>query len=238
MMTLRRTPWSLMAGLAVGVATLAAGAPRGGAQEAARFDHLVRADFFAGLRGDTVAFGRAMRLLQDTLAAHPGHAEALAWHGAGLLHLAGRAFGAGRFREGGSLWDRGMEEMDRAVALAPENVGVLLPRGATLLAASREVPSRDEAARLLERGVRDYEKVLELQRPYFGRLPQHSRCELLAGLADGWHRLGRPDTARAYFQRVASECEGTGYADEAKAWLAGEDGAPGIRTCRGCHAPG
>jgi hypothetical protein len=50
--------------------------------------------------------------------------------------------------------------MDDAVTLEPENVAVLIPRGATLLEASREVPIAGQARALLARGVADYEQVL------------------------------------------------------------------------------
>ena len=46
------------------------------------FDYKVRADFFDGLRGDTAALDRAIKLCEDTLAREPDHAEAMVWHGA------------------------------------------------------------------------------------------------------------------------------------------------------------
>lgn len=78
-----------------------------------RSDYLVRADFFAGLRGEWPAFDRAMKLCEDTLAKNPRHAEVLVWHGSGLLYLAGQAFEAGDVPGGQDLWERGLSEMDR-----------------------------------------------------------------------------------------------------------------------------
>ena len=43
-----------------------------------RFDFKVREDMFAGMDGDTAAFDRAMKLIADTLAREPDHAEAKA----------------------------------------------------------------------------------------------------------------------------------------------------------------
>ncbi len=57
-----------------------------------RFDFKVREDMFAGMDGDTAAFDRAMKLIDDTLATDPNHAEALVWRGDGRLFLAGQAF--------------------------------------------------------------------------------------------------------------------------------------------------
>lgn len=54
-----------------------------------RFDFKVREDMFAGFDGDTAAFDRAMKLIADTLASHPDHAQALVWRGDGRLFLSG-----------------------------------------------------------------------------------------------------------------------------------------------------
>ena len=68
-----------------------------------RFDFKVREDMFAGMDGDTAAFDRAMKLIADTLAADPDHAEALVWRGDGRLFLAGQAFQRGAIAEGQAL---------------------------------------------------------------------------------------------------------------------------------------
>src|SRR5262245_43134924 len=201
---------------------------------ATRFDYLVRADFFAGMRGDRARFGRAMKLCEETLAREPRHAEAMVWYGSGLMVLAGQSFRSGDAPKGRELWERGLRTMAEAVSLAPDRVGVRIPRGATLLLAARQVPPGAESRALLEAGVGDYEKALALQAPYFGRLSLLSRGELRAGLAEGWHELGQNDTARAYLERMVAELDGTGYQTRAKAWL--ETGPPaGGFACASCH---
>jgi hypothetical protein len=50
-----------------------------------RFDYLVRADFFAGVAGDEARLDKAIELCEHALEQNPSHAEALVWHGAGLL---------------------------------------------------------------------------------------------------------------------------------------------------------
>jgi hypothetical protein len=50
-----------------------------------RFADLVRADFFAGMQGDRARFERAMQLCETTMAKNPEDAEAMVWHGSGLL---------------------------------------------------------------------------------------------------------------------------------------------------------
>src|SRR5258707_1388362 len=102
-----------------------------------RFDFKVRADMFAGMDGDTEAFDRAMKLIADTLAADPDHAEALVWRGDGRLFLAFQAFQRGSIREGQTLAAEALADMERAVALAPNDIAVRVPRAAGLLPYAR-----------------------------------------------------------------------------------------------------
>ena len=202
---------------------------------AARFDLVVRADFFAGFAGDDARLKKGMDACEETLAANPKHAEALVWHGSGLAFKGGQAFAKGDMQTGGELWDRGMTEMDAAVALQPDNVGVRIPRGALLLQATRFMPP-DISRPLIETAVGDYERVLQLQSSYFSTLGDHPKGELLFGLAEGYSRLGQLDKARMYFERLTTDAPTSGQAPKAKQWLA--DGslppAKGL-SCVGCH---
>jgi tetratricopeptide (TPR) repeat protein len=214
--------------LAVSTATSAQDASK-------RFDFLVREDIFAGLAGDRARFDKAMKLCEETLAKNPKHSEAMVWHGGGVLTRAGWAFQAGDMRKGGELWRKGLDEMNAAVALEPDNIGVLIPRAAVLLEASKHVPVPAAAIELLETAVKDYEKVLRLQQSYFDKLSTHSRCELLSALGSGWHRLGDLNKAEHYFKRLAKEGAGTPYADKAQFWLEKKT-LPQNQSCSGCHA--
>jgi hypothetical protein len=204
--------------------------------QAQRFHELVRADFFAGVAGDAAALDRAMRLIEATLEADPRRPDVLVWHGSGLIARAAQAIEKGDPSASDSFWKRGLQEMNDAVALAPDNVAVLIPRGATLLEVSRSVPDADQAKGLLATGVADYEKVLVLQAPYFKYLSDHARGELLFGLAEGLHRLGERDRARTYFERLVSEARNSEYGSMAAAWLNDPSGASARqRGCVGCH---
>jgi len=201
-----------------------------------RFDFLVRADFFAGFAGDQAALDRAMKVCEDTLVKNPNHAEALVWHGGGLVFRAGQAFTQSDIRTGTELWDKGLAEMDRAVELSPNSVGVLIPRGASLLTVSRFVPDKATSRSLLEKGIGDYEKVFEIQKPYFSKLSSHARSELLIGLAEGWARLGNNDKAKVYFQRIVNECKDSARSPQAAAWLEkGTLSGTDPMSCTGCH---
>ena len=215
--------------------TIALGAQAAPAPVNQRFDVMVRADFFAGFTGDDARLKQAMAACERALAENPKHAEALVWHGAGLVVQAGQAFQKGDLQTGGVTWARGMDEMDAAVALAPDNIAVRIPRGAVLLQASRFVPP-DGARPIIEKAVDDYERVLALQAAYFADLGDHPKGELLFGLAEGYSRLGRLDKARTYFERLTQDAPTSGQAPKAKQWLA--DGtlptAKGL-GCVGCH---
>ena len=177
-----------------------------------------------------------MRLIEQTLAKDPSRADVLVWHGAGLVTRAWQAFEKGDAATGAALWQQGLKEMNEAVAREPENVAVLIPRGAVLLEVSRSLPDPQEAKPLLATGVGDYEKVLTLQAPYFKYLSEHSRGELLFGLAEGLHRLGENTRARTYFQRLLTEAKDSEYGKMADAWLKDPSGSTARRSgCVGCH---
>lgn len=199
-----------------------------------RFDMQVREDMFAGFNGDRERFARAMKLCEDSLAANPDHAEALVWHGSGLIVQAGAAYQSGDFQRGGALWSKGLAEMDKAVGLAPNSLGTRIPRGASLFEASRRWPNRQEADALVRTAIEDYERSLQMQQNYFSTISDHAKGELLFALADGWARLGDKEKAAGYFKRLMNDAGRSGRASYAKAWL---DGAPPSNPgrCVGCH---
>jgi pentatricopeptide repeat protein len=223
--------------LAFGLAITTAGAA---AQQAAqqtapdRFDLEVRTDFFAGFSGNAERLERGLAKTEAVLAENPNHAEAMVWRGGGLLFKAGQSFQSGDTATGTELFGRGLGDMNKAVALAPDKVGVRIPRGATLLEATRFMPAA-QAEPLLRLAIGDYERVLELQANVFHSLGGHAKGELLFGLADGYARLGDPQKAREYFDRMARDGGPSPRRDYASAWL--RDAAPErVPACGPCHA--
>jgi len=199
-----------------------------------RFDLEVRTDFFAGFTGNVERLERGMAKSEAALATNPNHAEAMVWHGGGMIFKAGQAFRAGDTSTGMELFGSGLGEMNQAVALAPDNVGVRIPRGAILLEATRQMPPA-QAEPLLQLAVGDYQHVLELQAKNFTSLGGHAKGELLFGLADGNARLGDLQKARQYFQRMTEEATPSPRRAYAAAWLAGA--APQrVPACGPCHA--
>ena len=172
---------------------------------------------FAGMDGDTAAFDRAMKLIADTLATDPDHAEALVWRGDGRLFLAGQAFQRGAITEGQALAAQATADMDRAVSLAPDDIAVRIPRAAGLLPFARGMRpfNRPEADRLTKTAIGDFEFVVAASTPNWSRLSEHGRGELLGALADGWLQLGDVAKARPYLDRMTAELPGTAYGKNA-----------------------
>jgi tetratricopeptide (TPR) repeat protein len=199
-----------------------------------RFDYTVRNYFFAGFTGDAASLEKGMTICEDALAADPKNAQALVWHGAGAFFQAGQAFQQGDSQKGMELWQRGLKEMGDAVALKPDALGVVIPRGAVLLTASHSVPP-EMARQLIQTGMQDFEKAYQLQGPDLSRLGTHPRGELMIGLADGYSRLGDQEKAQQWFERIQKEMPGTPYAKSAAAWLETKTLAPAQAGCLGCH---
>jgi len=200
-----------------------------------RFDHKVRNDFFAGFTGNQEALARGMKVAEETLAVNPSHAEALVWHGAGLYYQAGMLFMKGDNERAMPLVMKGIAEMDKAVALAPDNLGVRIPRGAALMASTRFQQGPHVAAPL-DRAVSDYQRAYDIQEAELDKLGTHPKGELLLGLADGLARTGKTDRAKALYERTAKEMPGTPYEKSAKEWLETGKLSAEKAGCLGCHA--
>jgi hypothetical protein len=202
----------------------------------ARFDFKVRDDMFAGMDGDPAAFGRAMKLIADTLAVDPDHAQALVWRGDGRLFLSGRAYQRGALVEGQVLAAQGLADMERAVALAPTDIGVRIPRATGLMPFARGLRpfNRSEADRLTKIAIGDFEFTIAASAANWSKLAEHNRGELLGALADGWLQLGDRATASGYLDRMIKELPGTPYAQNA-ALRRADAGGKAPLTCLGCH---
>lgn len=204
---------------------------------AVRFDELVRNDFFAGMMGDKERLDRGMTFCEEILAKDPKHADALVWHGGGLLTRAANAYRKGDPTLGDKLWNSGLKEMNDAVALQPDNMGVKIGRSATIIGVAQSGwDSTDSESRtLLESALVDYEKIYQWQKPSFSKLSSHSRGELLFGLASGWSILGNHEKARYYLSLIAQECAETEYESEARRWIKSKPGTVIQHDCMGCH---
>jgi tetratricopeptide (TPR) repeat protein len=213
---------------------LATGVVAAIALAADRFDYVVRNDFFLGFAGNEEALDRAMNLTETTLAENPKHAEALVWHGAGLLFRSGKLFQKQDFPNAMPMYQRALKELDTAVELAPDNIGVRIPRGAALMVAARSTPDPTRARPLFERAASDFQHAYDLQSSRFDKLGDHSKSELLMGLADTYYRLGDETRASLYFEKLLAMGKASPHEPEAKEWLATKKLSNPVR-CMGCH---
>jgi len=200
-----------------------------------RFDIKVREYFFSGYNGNAAALDHGMKICEEALAANPKYPEAMVWHGSGLVYRSFEAFQTGNQQKGVQLWGQGMQEMDNAVELASDNLGVRIPRGAFLLTSSHFLPDPERARAFVQKGVADFEKVYELQKGRFTELGIHPRGELMLGLADGYSRLGDQQKASLWFERIKTDLKGTLYEDSANLWLQTKSLPPRHAGCLGCH---
>jgi hypothetical protein len=199
-----------------------------------RFDMKVRNYFFAGLAGDAASLQKGMKICENILANDPKQPEALVWHGTGLISESREAFQKGDQQNGAAMWQRGLDEMDQAEAMAPNDLGVRIVRGAVLLIASQYLPS-EAAHPLIEKGLSDYEKAYSVQGPDLKHLGTHKSGELMIGMADAYARLGDEDKARQWFDRIERELPGTPYANSAATWLETKTLSPREAGCLSCH---
>jgi tetratricopeptide (TPR) repeat protein len=199
-----------------------------------RFDYEVREEMFRAFGGNEAALKSAMATIEARLKEQPDHAEALVWRGAARSWMAGRALEKGDQAGARDLSAAGMADMDRAFALEPSNIGVLIPRAATLLAVAR---NQRDAARMRElagQSAANFESALAFRQNAFPNLGQHNRGEYLSGLAESWALAGNKDVAERYLRRILAELPNSAYAERAAAKLANWDDRRPL-NCQSCH---
>ena len=201
---------------------------------AERFDKLVREDLFAGFGGDDAALKRGLDRCEATLAASPKHAEALVWRGAVRVFQSSKLFGTGQILAGMSLWSKGIQDMDDAVAIAPEYPGVRIPRAAVLLPAARSTPAAMSKP-LLARVLDDYQTIAQLQAKQLDKLGTHPLGELRMGLADVYRLSGDTAKSREQLELVKQQLPNSEYAQRAQVWLDAQPDAKLVHNCIGCH---
>ncbi len=137
---------------------------------------------------------------------------------------------------GKDLNDRGLKEMQSAVDQTPDNIAVLVTRGASLQVQARHMRDPEEAQRLMRIALSDYEHTRELQAAYFDTKSAHARGEMLLGLADGYSRVGEMDRAENLFEKIRNDLPDSPYAKSADLWLRTKSPLPVAQTgCFGCH---
>jgi len=205
------------------------------ADNATRFDLLVREDYFAGFNGDSEALARGMKASQKILNDNPKHAEAMVWLGSGQVFLSGQNFSKGNVLDGMKMWQEGLANMDKASELEPDNIGVLIPRAAVLMPASRNLP-KPIREQVLNGVLANFLRVYEQQKNGLDQIGEHPLGELRMGLADVYRSLGKPDESKTQLEAILKELPDTEYSTQAKTWLEAKPTAKLAHNCIGCHS--
>ena len=218
----------LMAGAMVAFALAAVATAQG-------FDfERVRADFFAGVAGDTAAMARGMATARAALDADPKNAQAMVIHGFGRVVSAAPELQKGNMAAMAGM-QQGFVEMDEAVRLAPADGLVRALRGIMMQQATRQMPDAARTA-MLEKGRTDFQFLFDVQKADLAQLGTHRLGELLQALGDINARLGRPADSERYYQMIKTMLPATEYAKRADEWLQTRQPLSGEKTqCIGCH---
>jgi hypothetical protein len=195
----------------------------------------VRGDFFAGAAGDAAALQRAMAATERALAEDAKNAQALSVHGFGSVLSGSQAYQKGDAARGGELVQRGLAEMNEAVALAPSDGLVRALRGILLQQVSRQVPPAMQPS-MLEDARSDFQFLFDAQAATLDQLGPHRLGELLQALGDVHSRQGRSADAERYYVLIQQKLADTEYAARAAEWMRTRQPLPPERTtCIGCH---
>jgi tetratricopeptide (TPR) repeat protein len=196
-------------------------------------------DLLGALNGDNEKFERGMKKLDALRAEAPNSPAVMVLHGNGVMARSGAAFQKGDIETAMKLWQTGLDEMEKAVELAPNDVFVRARRGVMLISSARSSMPEGMAKPLLKDAVADFEKVLEIREKdqTLAQRSLHQRGEVLTGIADGAGRLGDTEKARRMFERITRDLKGSIYEQRAEAWLNNkpEAKAPEYFACAGCH---
>ncbi len=233
MIRARRLRLGWLAGMALGVSGLAQGQavvmpPQANGPQARASDHVsgfledpfvteYRRKFFSVFAGKTDEFEQGMRELSAMLAKNPNDARALVWHGNGLMVRAGLLKFHGKPEEGRALLVESKQELDRAVALDPDNVNILAMRAVTLYIAGKYWMDADLPKGSWQAVIADLEKSRRILGPErMKKLSIHARGEILSELATAYTRTAQPGKARELWQEVEQAVPGSSYAEKAE----------------------
>lgn len=133
-----------------------------------------------------------------------------------------------------TLSRQGIADMMRAVALAPGDVAVRIPRATGLMPFARGIRPVDpaQAGRLIRIALDDL--AFALSTGDRRTLGVHGCGELLGALADGRLQPGDVAQATPYLDRIVLELPNTPYATAA-ARRGADPSAKTALTCLGCH---
>jgi tetratricopeptide (TPR) repeat protein len=175
-------------------------------------DHFLasgRASLRDAQQGDKDALKEAEGQLDRALSLAPDNAQVLALHGS-MLVLKGRyaTLPLMKMRH----VQKGLEELDRAVELDPEDLQIRSRRGTYCL----KLPVIFARA---ETAVEDFEHLLQVAAQNTGAFSSQEQIGLRLSLAQAKLKVGDVDEARALLESILHDAPGAAHAEQARALL-------------------
>ena len=125
--------------------------------------------------------------------------------------------------------------MDRAIALEPSNIGVLIPRAAVLLAAARNQRDPARTRELAAQAAANFETALAIRQSAFAQArPAQSRRISLRPRGKLGARRQQGQRPKRYLRRILAELPNSPYAERAAAKLADWNERRPL-NCQTCH---
>ena len=145
-----------------------------------------------GVEGDKKAVKRARNLFEKLLELEPQNAEALAWYGS-VLTLRGRdvLFPVSKL----SYVNNGIEKMDKAVELAPDNISVRMIRANNSL----NLPG---VFHRIEIAITDFEHLLTLREKRQEEFSKSLLAKIFLGLGSAYEKKEDTNKARENWQKA------------------------------------
>ncbi len=164
-----------------------------------------------GAQGDKDAVKRSRALLEKLVGLEPGNAAARAWYGS-VLTLCGRD--AWLPIEKMRLVQKGLNEMDRAVQLAPDDVAIRLLR-------ARNGLSLPGVFHRLDTSIGDLEHVLSLEKAHPGTVGPGTLRGVLLELGRAYGKAGDKKKARQRLEELTTRFPRSAEAAQAEKILEG-----------------
>jgi tetratricopeptide (TPR) repeat protein len=199
----------------------------------------VREDLFAGMiADDKPRLELGLSKLELVLNADPNNASAIVWRGCGEFIQAVHAYEAGHNADFSREYADAQASFERAALLKPRSRGVYAVIAVTNASLAERLPG-DLRQSAYERAYEAWRMDRQLAEPLFASLPEHSKGEMLAGLAHSAQHLGKVSESRGYLTEMIGQLPGTAFEARAKRWLEHPDLLAKSRlSCQSCHEPG
>lgn len=189
---------------------------------------------FQALSGDPDAARSEFEASKRAVEADPDNADALAERGM-LGAMVGSITMQTDPAAGQAIFMAALEDLDRAVAMSPDNPKIRVIRGIVMQQATYSVPDA-MAGPMLAKGLSDFEFSYEAQVSFLDGLGEHRLGELLQLKADLESRSGLTEQAARTYAMIQTKLPGSEYASRADVWMETRTPLPqNMTTCVGCH---